>query len=234
MNSARAICGWLKRCLLILCYPQANICHLCKRSLSKVSNGLLCDACVAKLATYRIPCEEAVTRFCAPIAVCVAAYWHGGEARTLTHRLKYGGDGSAAAVLAQGMAGALAECAGAWVKDAMVVPVPLHPKQQRERGYNQARLLAEAVCAHTGMQLAADALIRVRHTHTQTAQTREERLRSMRGAFAVAKADGIRARRVLLLDDVLTTGGTAVACAEALLAAGACEVLLLTACRADR
>ncbi len=125
--------------------------------------------------------------------------------------------------------------AGLWADSAdgceLIVPVPLHPRRERSRGYNQAAVLGELVAKHTGLAIAHDALRRLAHTKPQTEQTRRERLLNMRGTFeATAQA---KDRRVLLIDDVLTTGATALACAEALRAAGASRVRLLTACRAE-
>ncbi|MEG1194657.1 MAG: ComF family protein [Clostridia bacterium] len=233
MNSAWAKLRWFKRYFLILCFPQSNICHLCKRSLPNLGRLTLCEDCAQKLAAYRIPHKEAVMGLHEPLEACIAAYWHDGQARELTHKLKYGADRMAARVLAEGMADAWAEAVGGLeFGTALVVPVPLHMRREQERGFNQALLLAQAFCEHTGQRLVTDALIRVHYTKTQTKQTRAERLESMRNAFAVAGEEVVFNKPVLLIDDVLTTGGTAVACAEALLSAGASKVVLLTACRA--
>ena len=109
--------------------------------------------------------------------------------------------------------------------------MPAHPERLRERGYYQAALLARAVCEHAGLSLWEDALTRTRHGTSQITRSREERLAALTGAFAADHAR-VAGKRVLLIDDVLTTGATAVSCAQALLDAGAERVCLLTACHA--
>lgn len=212
--------------LLALLFPQEVACHLCER-LPDVSGSCLCSACLRALARLRIPPCDALSLH-EPLLACLSAYHHEGAARRLCHLLKFRGDARAAQPLAEGMADALAR--QGWAVD-VVVPVPLHPSRLRERGYNQAALLARGVCEHTGLSLCEDALLRTRHASTQLTRTRGERLSAMAGAFDAVSAS-VRGKRVLLIDDVLTTGATACACADALLCAGAQAVWLLTACRA--
>lgn len=216
------------RALMRLLYPQRNTCHLCGRALA-AADGCLCDRCLHALTALRIPAVDQLSVH-PPLSVCVSAFWHEGVARELCHRLKYGGDPSAALPLAQHMAHALGRAGrAAWADVAL--PVPVHRSRLTERGYNQAELLAREVCAALCLPFCDDALSRVHHSHTQVGHSREERLLGMAGAF-VAATEPIDGLRVLLIDDVLTTGATATACAQALLAAGAREVVLLTACRA--
>ena len=116
----------------------------------------------------------------------------------------------------------------------LVVPVPLHPSRERERGFNQAALLARAVAkGAAGLRLDEWSLARVlhsgRHRAGMDARARRE---SVADSFAVARPRLVAGERVLLVDDVFTTGATASACARVLLAAGASEVYVLTAARA--
>lgn len=213
---------------LALLFPQEASCHLCGRSTAR-AGALLCPACAAALRSRRIPARDAFTLH-EPLVACISAYFHDGEARGLCHLLKFRWDAAAALPLADGMAEALALSGLADGPDG-AVPVPLHPLRLRERGYNQAGLLARAVCSRTGLPLWEDALARTRYSASQLTRIREERLTALSGAF---EADGaqVAGKRVLLVDDVLTTGATAVSCAKALLNAGAASVCLLTACRA--
>jgi ComF family protein len=111
------------------------------------------------------------------------------------------------------------------------VPVPLHPTRQRERGFNQASLIAELLSAQTSIP-ARPLLERTRYTTTQTALDRSERMENLHNAFRLRKNGDVRGLRVLLVDDVLTTGSTLNECARVLKRAGAFSVHAATAARA--
>lgn len=107
-----------------------------------------------------------------------------------------------------------------------IVPVPLHPVRQRSRGFNQSALLAREAHAAFPRAVFDESLKRIRPTRTQSRLTSEERHHSLRGAFAVI-GDSMAGQRVLLIDDVVTTGGTVFECGHALRRAGATEVDVL-------
>jgi len=113
----------------------------------------------------------------------------------------------------------------------LVVPVPLHPSRLRAREFNQSLLLADRIARRLGLPLSFERLERVRETRPQTTLDRTDRARNMRRAFAVREPDGLKDLRVLLVDDVLTTGATANDCARALRRAGAASVTVLTLAR---
>lgn len=157
----------------------------------------------------------------------------GGEASAVVHALKY--DGWRA--VAGGMARRMARLA--WPEDvererAAVVPVPLAPARERERGYNQAGLLAAALGAEWGLPVWADVLCRVRGTPSQTRLTPGERLRNVAGAFHAPPAarNRLRGTHLVLVDDVVTTAATLNACAAALAAGGARITSYVTFARA--
>jgi ComF family protein len=110
----------------------------------------------------------------------------------------------------------------------LVVPVPLHSARQRERGYNQSELLASALAESLGIRLVKNALVRRKNTKSQTGLTPEQRMRNVADAFEVKKPDTLKGKKVLLVDDVMTTGSTLRFCAEALLGAGADKVFGIT------
>jgi ComF family protein len=112
-----------------------------------------------------------------------------------------------------------------------ITPVPLHPLKQREREFNQAEILARHLSAAVNVQLTTKLLRRSSPTTTQTLLTREQRAKNMRGAFVVRNGIKLDGERVVLVDDVFTTGATTNACAQTLRAAGAGEVCVWTVAR---
>ncbi len=113
----------------------------------------------------------------------------------------------------------------------LVIPVPLHRGRLWWRGFNQAALLAAEVARRLERPLELGTLVRSRATGSQTSRSRDERRRNVRGAFAVRRPHRVANRRILLVDDVMTTGATADECARVLLAAGASRVEVFTLAR---
>ena len=115
------------------------------------------------------------------------------------------------------------------VDDAeLIVPVPLHPKRLKHRGFNQALLLAQAF---PQAALAREAVVRTRHTPPQVGLNPKERRVNVKGAFAVPDPALVKGKSVLLIDDLFTTGSTVKECARVLLKAGARQVEVLTVAR---
>jgi ComF family protein len=153
-----------------------------------------------------------------------------GTARELVHRLKYGDRVELSLTLGRMMAQAGRELAA---DDDLILPVPLHRTRLWRRRFNQAAALARVVSHETGLPLAAKALTRIRRTRQQVGLTRTQRADNLQGAFHVpATMRGtVEGRRILLVDDVLTTGATVNAASRALLRAGASAVDVLTFAR---
>jgi competence protein ComFC len=128
----------------------------------------------------------------------------------------------------------LARCEGPAMAADLVVPVPLHRDRQKERGYNQAAAISKPLAKILGLPHKAALLTRTRPRPAKQVLTLEERWASVRGAFATRPGSQVDKMRVLLLDDVLTTGATLDACSRALLDSGAKSVVALTVARASR
>lgn len=205
-------------CLPGLLPVQHPICTQCGKALQDGSESdHLCGDCIQAVRPYR-----------KARALCI--YDRTGLA--LIHALKYRGKiqlaGSLGALLLQ-------TYLHYWQNDAIdvIVPVPLHRKRFRERGFNQAYLLVSKWPKQSAaITIDRHALIRRQIGKSQTGLNRRERIANVRHAFAVASPEAIVGRRLLLIDDVYTTGATADACARTLLESGAAIVDVLTLARA--
>jgi competence protein ComFC len=161
----------------------------------------------------------------------VAAYRSRGLVRKLVHEFKYGHQRHLRHPLAEWLGETMSDPRLRGRRFDLIVPVPLHPARERERGFNQATLLAELLARHVAVPLRA-VLERIRYTTTQTAYDRAERMENLHEAFRLRKNMNVRELHVLLIDDVLTTGSTLSECARVLKEAGAISVHAATAARA--
>ena len=110
----------------------------------------------------------------------------------------------------------------------LIVPVPLHPARLRERGYNQSGLLAEELGRQSRCPVSKGALLRVRNTKSQTTLRRKERWTNIRGAFTIKRSSVFKDKKILIVDDLFTTGATTSEAAQVLKQAGARHVVILT------
>lgn len=223
----------------------------CLACLTAMANdGGLCPSCWSRLGLIEQPyCARLGVPFAydlgdgalsaeaiadpPPFDRCRAVAAFDDVARRLVHGLKY----RDRLELAGWMAGWMARAGAEMIAAAdVVVPVPLHRRRLWWRRYNQSALLAKVVAARTGKPLALAAVERIRPTPRQVGLTRDERDRNVRGAFRVPAAGrmAVAGRRILMVDDVYTTGATARAVTRALLRAGAAGVDVLVFARVVR
>ena len=204
--------------------PDLPLCPACARRLVRAAHepATLCPRCLSVLRPGK-PCPVCRRDPERLIAQTYAPFRYRQTVRGLILNLKFHGDTRAAALLAPYMAGA------ADLPDAVLVPVPLGPRRERERGYNQALLLAALVGRLRGFPVL-DGLKRVRETSRQSGlATNADRRKNLEGAFALKPGFACPGRPVLLVDDVRTSGATALACARALREGGVPDVRLLCA-----
>lgn len=198
-----------------------RFCAACWQSLDHLEAG--CPRCGDPIMADRAPGELCGACLARPpgYATLRAAVAYGEVARTIALRLKYGGRTG----LARTVAGAMRRHM-AGLDDALIVPVPLHRWRIWRRGYNQAALIARALAGDRPERLRLELLERKRATPMLRGMGAAERAKAVRGAFAVRaeRRPELRDRRVVLVDDVYTSGATANACARQLLRAGAAEV----------
>jgi len=228
-----------------LVYPE--ICQLCKTERATARDGLVCRKCWSRVRFIRPPfCNRCGLPFAGDITtqfVCTNCHdlnLHFSSARSAVvaktvvleaiHRFKY----SHARWFECFLADLLIREAAAELKVGnwdFIAPVPLHPLKLCEREFNQAAALSAHLSRATGIPMSENFLHRARPTVTQTLLTREKRAANMKDAFAIRDAARIKAARIVLVDDVFTTGATTDACAKALCSAGAREVCVWTVAR---
>jgi len=235
---------WLNAGLAFF-YPEN--CQLCGTERATAREGFVCRRCRSQVRFIKPPfcgrcglpfegaitspfectnCREMELHFSAARSAVVAR----GAVRDVIHRYKY----QRALWFEPFLADLLLREAVPALRGQhwdLIVPVPLHPVKQREREFNQAERLAVHLGAATKIPVNHELLRRVRFTGTQTLLTRQQRTANMRGAFTLCPGARLNGRRVILVDDVFTTGATTSACARTLLAAGAGEVCVWTAAR---
>jgi ComF family protein len=182
-----------------------------------------CDEPLRVLAAFCPRCACTVQPSAAASATEVAAFAYGGSVARAIVRLKY----ERRPDIARPLGDLLVRAAASWrplPSASVIVPVPLHPVRLAERGFNQSALLAHRLARELRVPHYAMALRRLRNTPRQTGLARDQRVTNMDGAFVARRSERIVGKRVVLVDDVRTTGSTLEACARALLQAGARDV----------
>ena len=215
-------------CDVLLSQPGTFFCEACASEVEEIPS-VACTRCSepgAHAGGLCLRCARRPPRF----SRAYAPLEHDGSVARAIQRFKYEGHPE----LARPLGALLVRTSAAFLAAApeAVVPLPLHATRYRERGYDQTALLAVEVARLGKRELRDDALKRVKPTSRQVGQSDEERAANVAGAFEASPA--VKGLKVLLIDDVLTTGATANEAARALLGAGALEVQVLTLARAVR
>ncbi len=226
LKFAKAPIVWL----LDFVYPPA--CLVCGAPLEQ-THRLICPSCEAQL----IPLEaqgELDELWIArqknlPVYLdgFLAGFLFEPTIQALIHELKYRNQKRVGRFLGEKLARRFAELWGGLQID-QILPVPLHRKKQGHRGYNQSAILARAISGQTGIPFSEKVIRRIRNTPTNTGLTASQRFENMKNGFELLPNHRVEEKSFLLVDDVITTGATANACAQPLKAAGAARVLALS------
>lgn len=214
-----------------LFYP--NLCMVCHNELAE-SESTICTTClyhiprtkywydsenpVAKIFWGRVNVENACSFF---------FFSKGSKYRKLLHHLKYNGKREVGVVLGKEFGRELVKI-DSYKGIDFIVPVPLHPKRLKQRGYNQAEEIAKGLHESMGIPLSNDNLIRSGYTETQTRKTRAERVNNVSKAFTLSKPNNFKGKHILIVDDVVTTGATLEECAAIILEAEDVKVSIVT------
>lgn len=214
-------------------YSRAPICTSCLETPKPLNPEICCAKCRTPFLRERALDENGLCRLCAAgVGAFDAAYaWGGyeGVLKDLIHCFKFHGMRS----LSKPLGGYLAEAFPRNERIDAIVPMPIHWTRRMVRGFNQCELLSKELSQHTGIPMAK-LLVRVRRTAKQSNLAGARRRRNVRGSFGASQAEAIRGKRLLLIDDVLTTGATVNEAAQELKRHGAARVAVLTVARVDR
>lgn len=213
--------------LLDLIFPPK--CVFCKKLLRKGEDGI-CARCQEHLPWCVGPEAEQTMEF---ISLCASPLWYQDEVRESFHRYKFKGSRGYAKVYGRLMAQCVRDhLAGRY---DLITWVPLSEQRRKSRGYDQAMLLAEAAALELG-DVAAETLTKVRDTDAQSGLGKDDSARraNVLGAYCPTDPELIAGQRILLMDDVVTTGSTLFECARTLRTAGAADVVCVTLARARK
>ncbi|MDR2813670.1 MAG: double zinc ribbon domain-containing protein [Prevotellaceae bacterium] len=212
-----------------------NQCEACG-GLLPLREHIICATCRRKMP-YTGYCQqqgnpmEQSFRLHAPVENVCALFFVGKKTpySRLVHQLKYHSKPYIGVALGQELGNELAKVA-AYSDVDFIIPIPLHAKRERKRGYNQSERIAAGISLSTGKPVRTDVVLRQRYNETQTKKNREERSINVSGIFAVHPevAPELLGKHILLVDDVLTTGSTVASCIGAILSAASCRVSVAT------
>jgi len=198
--------------------PGEILCLECEYNLPKTGYGDLENNPVNQAFWGRVPTEMGTSLF---------RFEKGSPYQTLLHELKYRGNQKAGLYLGRMLGLELLHTSFSGCD--MLVPVPLHKKRLKKRGYNQSEVIARGASEITRIPVVTGLLIRTTHHPSQTSMGRYERYQNIKGNFSIPPgAPDITGRKILLIDDVMTTGSTLEACSQELLNIFNCRIYIAT------
>lgn len=207
-------------------------CVVCGHRLSK-NEEFLCVSCLVRLprTNYHLHPDNKLEKNLwgkIPLEHATAFLYYGQESdsQKLLYELKYYGNSNLGVFLGRWMASEL-RSSGMFQGIDCIVPVPLHVKKVRKRGYNQSEMLAQGISSVTGIPVCSQSLVRRQYTDTQTKKGVFARWMNVQDVFECTSLEAFEGKHILLVDDVVTTGATLVACADALAGASRLRVSVL-------
>ena len=192
-----------------LFYGEKEICTKCLFDLPFTDYHLFADNRVAKQLWGRLPCNA---------AMAMLYFKKGTKVQNLIHSLKYK-DKTAVGVKLGYLLGERLKLSEQYTTIDLIIPVPLHPKKERTRGYNQSKYIADGIAEVLNVPVSNSHLLRKLATSSQTKKSRYIRYENMQDVFQISNAEELKQLHVLLVDDVITTGATLEACGNSLLTA---------------
>ncbi|MGA2586096.1 MAG: ComF family protein [Candidatus Aminicenantales bacterium] len=225
-----------------------SFCKICGTIMDTPEERVLCQHCLNKIRPHRSSFCPSCGRFfegagephlCAsclkkspPFSIHRSCAKYSGELKDALLLFKYRRYKSLGTNLGRFVAETLKKEDGIWWGADLITPVPLHRRRLKDRGFNQAAVLAEEIARLKGVPLVKGVLKKIKNVPPQTSMEHEERTSNVRGAYRAAAADKIQGKVVLLVDDVYTTGSTLRECASVLKKAGAKDVRAVTVAQA--
>jgi ComF family protein len=225
-----------------------TFCKLCTTLLDREGEKVVCNSCLRKLTPsyssccvccgrfFSSPVEPHICKQCLeqkpPYSLHRSCGFYDGELKDILLLFKYKGFRSLGKDLILFAINVMGEKHFLWQDLDVIIPVPLHPSRQRQRGFNQSKILAHELARLKKIDIKSRILIKIKNRPPQTSLDAKTRRRNLVGAFKVKNKSSIKGKMVLLVDDIFTTGATLAECSKTLLKAGAKSVSALTLAQA--
>lgn len=205
-----------------LAESEKVICTRCNMHLPRTDYHRIKGNPVERMFLGKIPLERATSYF---------FYRKGSLFRRIIHQFKYGGQKELGEVMGRFMAADL-QAYGFFEGIDVIVPIPLHPRKRKSRGYNQSEWIARGISCVSGIPVDAFSVVRDKNTETQTRKPGCQRWKNVRGSFRLRHPEAFVGKHVLIVDDVLTTGATTISCADAFRGVEGIRISILTLAKA--